>query len=480
MMPRVTGRQVKREDVNRDKAGDAGLSSCLLFAVLFIACTARGQTTRPTTRPMGPDTRPSQSATSQTQPATQPAHPEIASSLKALSSPDWHERRKAQDELVAGGEEAKPFIAELVRAAPDAESRKNAEAALARIDQNRAQGPSLITLHVKDATPRQVFAELSRQCFAPLPTWPDNLWEQGSWPKVTLDVDHKPFWKVVPQVCQQLGVDFRPFQNGMRIMHTGGAQAQGVAEVDGPFLVVANQISYSRTRNFGGGGEQTQFGMNLSVYAEPKLTVLRGSGAVHLDEVVDDHGNSLVPQANAPRMFWGGSVGFGGWSLYAPLQYPKKDPGARIARFKGTTSFVLQTKMEKLDIPDVMNLKQTTRLVTDTSITFQSMKKNGDNYDLHLIANQANLGGPEWQQLVEMLQTRLQILDSDGNPLDHRGMNSSGNNNSIELTLDFARGNTPDGRQIGQPSRLLWEIPTETRQVTVSIDFRDLPLFSDK
>lgn len=453
-------------------------------AVCAITASAVAQTTAPASQPAtGPTTPTISPATTPatTTPATAPAaasFPPVDQVLKQLSSDDRHERRKAQDMLVRGGEDARPFLLELIHRAQSPEARKNAEAALAQIDQDRLVGPSYITLHVKDATPREVFDELSRQCHAPLLTYPDNLWDQGPWQKLSLDVDRQPFWDVMPQICQKIGVDFRPFQFGMRLMRTGGMQMQGMLQVQGPFLIVANQISRTQTRHLGGANvAQSQFGMNLNVYAEPKITVLRTAGSVRIDEAVDDHGNSLIPAENAARNFWGGYAGVGGWALYAPMRYPQKNPGTRLVKFKGSTTFVIQTRMEKLELANVLSLHETTRTINGVAITFKELRKEGDVYRLHVRVGQSTFGGVEWQQLAEGLQTRMQLQDADGRPLDHRGMSSSGTNDALEMTLDFARSPRPDGKTQGEPSRLIWEIPIETREVNVPIEFHDLPLF---
>lgn len=442
--------------------------------------------TAPATQPaLAPATRPAVAATTRPSPTTAPAarvqFPPAASVLKRLASPDPHERRKAREMLVQAGEDGRTFIRELIRQADDPEARKNAEAALAQINDDRIVGPSYITLHVKDASPREVFEEVSRQCYAPLPTYPDNLWEQGHWPKLTLDVDHKPFWDVMPDLCRKLGVDFRPFQYGMRIMQTGGMGMQGIMQTQGPFLIVANQITRTQTRQLGGpAAAQSQFGLNLQVYAEPKIVVLRTGGGVNVEQAVDDHGNSLVGNDGPNRGFWGGFSGWGGWTLYAPMHYPEKNPGAKIVKFKAQATFIIQTRSEKFELDNVLNLRQTTKIVNGVAITFKDLKKAGDSYQLHLHVAQANFGGPEWQQLVEGVQTRLQLQDAAGNPFDHRGMSSSGSNDAIEVTLDFAPSPRPDGKSIGEPAKILWDIPTESKPVNVPIEFKNLPLFGGK
>lgn len=419
-----------------------------------------------------------QPAAPSTQPTTAPAPVSPDQILEQLASPDWRVRRREEDLLVRGGEEAKPFIHDLIERARTDEARKNAQAALAQIEENRLLGPSFITLHVKDAPAAEVMAEISRQCFAPLPTMPENLWKQESFPKLTLDVDHQPFWKVMPDVCEKLGVDFRPYPGGVRLMRTGAMRADGVSEIDGAFLVVATGINYTRSKSFARQGEQSRFGMNLTVMPEPKLTVLRGAGTVTVDEAVDDRGNSLLPNTGAPNV-WGGFGGFGGWNLYVPLRYPK-EIGTRITQFKGSTSFLIQLESEKIEIPNLTSLKPTTRLVNGLQATFEEMKKVGDSWQLHIRVDRPGFGGPEWQQFMEGAQNRLRVLDADGNPLDRRGTSTSVNNNVVEMTLDFFQPNRPDGHPSPPPARLVWEVPTKTRELTVPIHFQDLPLFDEK
>lgn len=467
----------------------AGVRRWLLF--VLVTCLAADASGAPASRPNSrPATRPTTTAADapatapaavvvQTRPAfVPPGDPDQL--LDQLASPDWHVRRHTQDLLVRGGEDAKPFIQDLIGRARTDEARKNAQAALAQIEENRLTGPSYITLHVKDAPAAQVMAEISRQCFAPLPTMPENLWDQGPFPKLTIDADRDPFWKVMPDVCQRLGVDFRPYPGGARLMRTGGGmRAEGVSAIDGAFLVVATGINYTRSKSFARQGpDQSRFGMNLTILPEPKITVLHSAGTVQVEEATDDKGNSLVPDSGSPTV-WGGFGGFGGWNLYVPLRYPR-DIGDHLTKFRGSTSFLIQVESEKVEIADLTSLKPTTRLVHNLQATFEQMKQVGGSWQLRIHVDRPAFGGPDWQQFMEGAQNRLKVLDAEGNPLSRRGTSTTVNNNTVEITLDFFQANRPDGHLCGPPIRLEWEVPTKTRELTVPINFRDLPLFDAK
>jgi hypothetical protein len=453
----------------------------ILAAVVFIGTAAlRAQTTQPATLPAttAPTTLPP-AAVAATQPVVQ-YFGDADLLLKQLASADWHTRRLAVEQLVRGGVDAKPFIHTLIDRSTDEEARKNAQAAIAQIDETRLIGPSYITLHLHDARASVVMAEISRQCFAPLISEPTNLLEEETIPKITFDCEHELFWKVMPQICQKLGVDLRQWQGGTRLMRGAGMQMDGISKIQGPFLIVANQITYTRTRSFGARRDQTQCGMNFSVYAEPKLTVVHGGGSITVDTALDDHGNSLVATRNRFGGFWGGFGGSGGWNLYAPLDFPRQNPGTKLTRFKANTGFVIQLESQKIEIPDLSNLKQTTKQILGMQVVFEEMKKNADAWQLHVRVAQPNFADPQWQQLMDGIQNRMQVVDAEGIALDHRGMSSNASNTTIELSLEFGRSTRPDGKPSGDPTRLVWEVPTRTRNLTVPVEFDDLPLFDDK
>ena len=70
------------------------------------------------------------------------------------------------------------------------------------------------------------------------------------------------------------------------------------------------------------------FNIQLTAYAEPKLTVLKVGNGVELEEVVDDKGNSLIPMpdhaaAIARRgMYYGGNSGSVRLDPERPAQVP--------------------------------------------------------------------------------------------------------------------------------------------------------------
>jgi len=443
-----------------------------VFGVVLPTAVALAQATRPADPPVA---APSPAAEIINPPATQPttAPSDPQSLARQLSDPNWQLRRSAREAFVRMGDEARPTLEALVQNARDEETRLQAREALAQIEENRTLGPSYITLHVKAARPDEVFAEISRQCHAPLATYPENLWSQGNFRPLTLDVDRKPFWEVMPQLCQHFGVEFTQFQMGLRIMR-GANRISGITQVEGPFLVVANQLTYTRTRNLAQGrGDNSSFSMSLYVYPEPKITLMRGTTSLKLIDAADEHGNSLMPPVNT-RSIMSGGFGSGVVQLYAPLSYPRRNPGSKMVRFRASVTFNVQTKSQQVQIGDVMKAKDQHVSLKGMDVTLKEVTQKPEGFEMKLVVVTSPLAPPELRNIYDQVQNNLHLLDERGQELPHSGISSTPIQDGAQINLQFMSG--VPGRT---PDKMLWEVPTEFRQVVVPIHFNDVPLFDN-
>lgn len=407
--------------------------------------------------------------------------------IQALSSPDPRDRRHAAAELIKLGEAARPMVEQLLKQTTDLDIVTRAQSILAQLDEDRMIGPSYITLHVKDAPAREVAEALGRQAFAPLRVFPDNLWDDKTIPKVSLDVDHQPFWTVMRQFSTQTGLDLQPYPpDGPRLMR-GMGRPSGAEVVVGPFLIVATQISRMQMVQLGpNGGRHSDFSMQMTAFAEPKIIAIQGQGNIggfdarlrlriadqggtvlDVKEAVDDAGNSLVGNAATRRTaFFGGFNG--AWQLFAPLNWPQH-PGKRIKRIVCDASFTIQTKSQRIQVDNVLTAQGHSQKFGDAQISFNGISKNGGNWELHLTITSAN-------SFYQLIQQRLQLLDADGHPLDRRGMFQNRTGNTDTYRLLFAAGHRNDGSAVGDPSRFIWDLPSESKAVPVRFEFDDLPM----
>lgn len=403
-------------------------------------------------------------------PSTKPSTsvPSADEMVRQLSGNDWHQTRRVMDELVRLGPEAEPFLDEVIRRSPTEEARKNAEAARQLIRDERTLAPSLITLHVSHSSPRQVFDEIARQCGAAIHTNPQRLWDEAGWPALTLDIDRQPFWEVMRDLGERLDVHCLPDDShGVRLMR--GAWTPDGITASGPFLVAADVINTRRRLMVG-----------VSLYGEPKITIVRIE-RLRFDGAIDNNGNRLMPLTPRPMNFglrpWGGIGSTTGWRVYATLQHPAGE-GDKIASFKGSVTVAVQTRSENWEVPDPVGMPAVTRLVDGIPVTLASFgpKSASEEYQLQVRipdgwANRMTMG-----QIMESLRTRLQVVDDRGGPLMLRDLSEHGLGSGINFELDFVADAGPDGTPPGKPARVVWEVPTETRQLTIPFEFRNLPI----
>ena len=466
-----------------------------LFALLLMSgvCVSNSLAQQPA----DPAPSPAPAAPATQESADGDVEAEVRALLPGLATRDSTKRQQAEDELVELGEPAKAVI-ERVLESPEADNvevRTRLESAILRIDADRLTGPSYVTLRLKDAKPADAFSELSKQGSAEVRTFPDDLWQQGEWPAITLDLRRQPFWAAAQELADKTGVGFQAWNDGLRLVR-GPGQIGGPSVVSGPFLVVATQVSRAQTIVLGKDGgpaaggvaarpplvraRSNEFGVLLLVMPEPKLSVVRAATGVRLERAEDDRGNDLIPPVGAGGQSYAGGMG-GAWSVFARLNYPAANAGQRIVKLAGSATFVVQTKSEQIEIPTPLKLKDAFRLVGGSRVTFQEMTQSGDRFELKVTltpdGNAAGGGGADGMaSLLQSVQTRLRILDAAGEPLDRRGMSSQGNGRETKITLHFAPRGGPNAAGEGDPTRLVWDVPTETKDVEVPFEFADLPM----
>jgi hypothetical protein len=384
--------------------------------------------------------------------------------LRQLNASNWRQRQETVRQLVELGPGAQPVLRELVRRDLDLEARKNIELALAQIEESRLMGPSLITLHVKDASPAEVFANLSRQCGSPLPTWPDKLWDESNWHRLTLDYDRRPFWQVIGELGKQLQVDYLTTEpQEIRIARDSGHPPGGIS-ISGAFLVTADPIVFRNGMN-----------IELSVYGEPKVVVTRAV-SFKLERAEDDHGNPLLPQTS--RRMFGRRFRTGSRQLPMPFQRPLEEVN-RIGRLKGTLNIVVQTATNTWQVHDPATMSATTRLVDSVPVTLESFfpaRAGGEGFELQAALPVGFNSRGTQDEITELIRKRMKVLDENGHALSLSMVDSRGTNEGAEITADFTPVNPPGGGRVGTPAKIVWEIPAETRQLVVPFDFKDLPI----
>ena len=463
---------------------------------------------QPTTRASAPATKPATQAVRHTAPRLARISPQVRSLVDQLSADDWSAREAAVTSLVALGDEMLPQFEAALAKSRDPEVRSRLESAIARVEEMRQVGASLITLNLQKVPASEAFAELARQARGPLPTEPATLLSGKSDKQVSLKVDRRPFWEVMELLCKQADVEpaclnrqnreiglglVRAGENG----DSGGRNWANRPMVhSGPLLIRAENISHHTSISLRDPAENSnEFMINLAVMSEPKLKVLDYSGTAKLDEAVDELGNSLLPPddngvpANVETYgnAHGGSPA--AWSVGATLAYPK-NPGKRIVKLRGSVSVEVQTRSAKVELPI-----QSSRGVSLDLDGVRLKVKSVDGARAEISVYRDGRNDADWFHLRTLLSTtEAQLVSDKGQTVARTQMgveaDESDDSQRMDVRLRFSRDGEDDNeprlgkrmhpreanRKVPDGTKFVWEIPVETREVVVPFVFRDLPI----
>lgn len=416
-----------------------------------------------------------------TTPTSRPAPPvpneKIEAAIRQLSAESWKQRQVAQDTLVSFGQDAVSRLREL-DASNDEEVRTRAGAALAQIEQNEQFGGSVVTVKMANAKPEAVFAEIGRQARCDFPAYPSTLWNAGrpSQP-ISMDLERVPFWTAFREACTKSGVFPQQYGSDRRMSLAQGGISywNGPSVISGPFLVVANRIYRSDSIDLANpAAVQRDFQVNFTTFVEPKIRVIQSSYNVRIDEAVDDKGNSLLVKERVPEGMSSGQQWM--WNLSARLTYPE-NAGKQIVRLRGGMRFLVQTKAETLDVPDILKVKNVEKTVAGRRVLIKEVKVMGDTYEVQMTVYRDALSPNDWNAM-SYPGSALRLVDKNGKALTSAGWNGGGGMNEMNYNWHFNRNTWAGDRTTRpeEPQRLVWEIPTETREMTAEFAFKDLPM----
>jgi hypothetical protein len=416
--------------------------------------------------------------------------------VSQLASDSWKQRKDAMEKLVAVGEDALPRLHRLAEQSDDGEVRARATAAVARIEENRKTGMTLVTLNLDDVPAQQAVAELARQARAPLPTDPPNLLTAKSTKRVSLHADHRPFWEVMQDLCRQADLEVTSITRHNRDVGLG--LARGDADwmdkpivLGGPLLIRADHLMrVSTIRLKPPRNTVEEFSIALTVFAEPKLKVLDYSAVLRLEEAVDDQGNSLIPPeenggvaANVDSFGNGREGTTSRWDVGATLHYPK-GAGSKIARLRAAVALQVQTRAATLELP-LANARNVSRNLEGLAVVI----KNADAGKCEISVNRDGRNDADWYAVrMQLFAGEARLLDDKGNVVAHShntpDSDDSPDGQRMDLRIRFTREGGDDGKEregkrkgvSSEASTLIWEFPVESRQLSVPFEFHDLPM----
>jgi hypothetical protein len=425
------------------------------------------------------------------QPTTQPEPQRVDTLVAQLGDDDAKVRAKASDELSAMGDGVEAQLKSAQARVADPQIQTALDTLLFNIQHARESGPTLVTIKQPAAPLADVLDGLAKQGSIEFGSDVNSLLANS--PRDTIDVDFQrtPLWQALLDVCGRSGLAFRSIEgNRVLLDRVEKGTVPAPAAASGPFLVTIArvEVNVSKAVNFGGpkpmnlrtnAATAPPCRLYLFAWSEPRLRTVRWSvdGADAIAECVTDTGESL--NAIAGMRFVGGAGRVNSRSETQLILSAPEKPAARIARLRLNARFVIQGGVEQLELDNPLGLKDHAAEVAGLSVLIKSVNKvTEDQYSYELVIRRGDRTAGDWQLLSGMLmQYPCKLVDAQGNALTQRGGSTSSTPDGVTQTMTVSRA--PFGAaaaKVGEPVKLLWELPSDLEQRVVPLEFRDIPL----
>lgn len=412
--------------------------------------------------------------------------PEIEQLLGQFLSDNWRIRDKAQDALAGMSQAAEPRLRQFVSTTANAEARARAQSVLNQIASLRKLGPTLVALHLRDATPQDAYAELSRQCGVPIVAQGENLWRRVNQRTITLDLSNEPFWAAMRRVCTAFG---------LRAIFTGGDEEPGTitlirdtademsspAAFSGSFMMLATSLT--RRSAFDGGDEandkppagkpEISLTAWITFFADPKWRIIDHPEQTAIESADDERGNPLPKIEPMHMQVFKPENPI--WLMRTDIKHVPADC-RKIENLKGNFRIVLLEQSDPLEVPNIMSIHNALRKVGGRIVQIKEAVKEGDGYKVRLTIFRNGLSTQDWRQQRE--SQGIALLDDKGRGLTRGGFNADENGDQVDYELNFSKvdptGQTATGA--GEPNKLVIQLPLEPREVTVPFEFKELAI----
>jgi hypothetical protein len=438
-----------------------------MFALIASATPlVSAQATRPATAPS-------------TAPATAPAASaeQVKSLVADLAADDWSRREQAEDALVALGAAAVPAIKHEADIAQDIDLKERLQSALSRIEREQTLAPTMVTIDKEFDHPIEMFKALAAQVNLAVECDSEDtetLAEAETPLKLT--VKNEPWLVALNRAMVETGVSARVEEGRLVLNQQGRVAADRPMHAAGSLLMVAESARRKSSVMLNGvNAGAAQASINLSIYSEPK-TRFRGNGPyVLIKKLVDADGNSMVANAQDRIMFSRAGVGR---SVGVVNVAPSK--GKRVALLEGELIGEVVSRTTELTIDNLKKLPQSLTGPTGGEVTFDDLEPipNG-GWRLQAKPDLSN-GAPTGvaaEISTSVSNQLLRVLDQNQKPM----------NCTIKPTTDAARrGGLVNGFDVtvtitstdpdAQPTKLVWVVPVQSREVKIPVTLRDMPL----
>ncbi len=333
--------------------------------------------------------------------------------------------------------------------------------------------PTLVSLRANDTPLASVAADLGKQAGLSIRVIDANV------PPVTLRVEREPFWAAMRELCGKASCN--PSTSNapdLILLEPGDTFAKFPFVLSGPMLLQAEEMHRTQTVHATGANPSSTFDISFTAYIDPAIRVLQHAGEIKVISIQDDAGNSLAstqPPELAPgdvpdtEPLWQ-------FSLTSALTYPK-NPGKRIASFKGEVILWALKRSETWEVADFRKARNVSKSVGGVRFTIAKATPGAESLKVEVSATRDGASDERWNLFKTLsLAHTLRACDAKGRALYLMGAGGPRDERRVAQTCQFSPNDPNAGVNVGEPVKLIWELPLEIEPMSIPFEFKNLPI----
>jgi hypothetical protein len=338
-----------------------------------------------------------------------------------------------------------------------------------------------VTLRAAAIAPEAALAKIADQTGAILVTDSGTLFNDGQSPAAMLvDVQNQPFWVAMDGICRGARVGVRGLGSGDEQIAIFQSNENKPLWGDrpsypcGPALFIPEAVTRTDHRDFfRSKSAEPVATVSVDVWTDPRLKAMSIAGPVRLREAVDERGHTLPRDPTDVEQAGGANGAQWSYRMNVRLLLPS-NIGKRIARLRGEVTFVTITNRDTFEVK-AADAEGKMQRVLGFPVEIKDLTIGTGGGTVRVGTIRGNADAAEWGAFLPRfgdIVQQIQLLDENGTPMRTNGWGSSSSDRFVERSITYVA----DNNEKAKPTKLVWVVPTETRDVTVPFELKDLVL----
>jgi len=414
---------------------------------------------------------------STTQPTTRPT-PEVQALIDQLGEDSFAKRMAANDALTDMGQAIEPQLRGALEQKLSPEAANSLQTLVKKFDELDLYGPSIITIHAKEAPLRKVLEDFARQCDADVVVNGDTALTLVKSSTISIDLDHATFWDSMKQIEKFCSI---PMSVGGNQVHFGqiAAVPTALAITDapgttvGPFFIQPQQCMITRIQTYGAQATGT-VNLRLALNCEPKMTVVNNQITCSQIQNIDDRGHTLVATTSIINQQVVGTLGNSrvGWIIYDSFR-EVPDMGSHLKTIKADMKLSFQTGHKTVDIPDLIHAAGLTRDLAGGMLVVKDVTNANGAFRVELTFTSPLNVATATAAIANNPTGSAEFLDENGRQLTAQTTTTS---RSINNNMSTWTWTAVIPAANGTPTTLRYETTTDSRDMNVALELHDIEL----